>query len=532
MQETSVTGYMKTGRPMLLPRRLSASQTKRSELSPALSHEQLVEQLLTDDASLKQELARRFLREYVEQAWHVLEPVERFISGWHIDCICEHLEAVTAGEIKRLIINIPPRNMKSLLVSVMWPSWEWGPRGLSHFRYLFSSYSGELATMHSMNRRALMESDWYRTYWGAEVKITSDNNRKTEFGNSARGIMSTTSTGSTATGKGGNRIIVDDPINPKQALSDTERDAANRHLGQTLYSRLDDKKRDAFVLVMQRVHAQDPTGYLRETRREMGWTVLELPAEAQKSTVVVFPRSKREVIREVGGVLWPEKEPASVLAEAKVALGSYAYSGQYQQRPSPQEGGHIKRGWWRRYESAPSPPYDALVISSDLAFKDADTGSQVANHVWAAKGVHRYLLGRVTRHMGFTESISAILSLRQFWHTSQRPVTAVLVEDKANGPAVIETLRDRILGLLPIEPRGSKFARAMACAPQIEAGNVWLPSDPWADEVIDAFAEIPTGDNWDDVDAASQALDHLARNAPVMPTVAPFSMTAKSSWRV
>ena len=515
-------------------RRSVVSPTTSSAKSPASSHERLVERLLTDEALLRNEAARRFLRDFVEQAWPVLEPAEPFVPGWHIDCIAEHLEAVSAGGIKRLIINVPPRNMKSLLVSVMWPAWEWGPRALAHLRYLFSSYSGELATMHSLNRRTLMESDWYRARWGSMFTINADNNRKTEFGNDRRGVMSTTSTGATATGKGGGRIIIDDPVNPKQALSDLEREGANRHFDQTLYTRLNDKKRDAIVLIMQRLHEKDLTGHLLSSRREMGWTTLELPAEASKRTVITFPRSRREVVREVGDVLWPERDGKEVLAEARVALGSYAFAGQYQQRPAPEEGGHVKRTWWQRYEKAPEAPYDALVISSDLAFKASTTGSRVACHVWAAKGVHRYLLGRVTRHLSFTDSISVLLALRQFWHTQEHPVTAVLIEDAANGPAVIDSLRDRVPGLIGVAPRGSKFARAMAVAPQIEAGNVWLPRDPWADEFVDAWAAIPNGDNWDDVDAASQALDHLARVSPALALAGAdlFAPTGASHWRM
>lgn len=468
------------------------------------------------------ELAERRLAEYIKQAWPILEPVTPLIWGWHLDCICEHLEAVTLGQLRFLIINIGPRHMKSLSVAVMWPTWEWGPKDKSHLRYLFSSHSSERSVEDSVKRRTIIESDWYQARWGNRVTLTSDNNRRSEFSNSHMGLMATTSTGANAAGKGGQRVIVDDPIDPKKSYSEAHRKEANRHFDQVLYPRLNDKRSDAMVLIMQRTHQNDPAGHVQTTKKELGWTVLELPTEAPKKTIIVFPISKREIVREEGDLLWPEKETREVVEQTKVMLGSYGYAGQYQQSPSPLEGGFVKRAWWQRYALKPASPYHQLIISSDLAFKKTDDSSRVANHVWASIGGRRYLLARDTRRMGFTESIKSILALHNTYHDSvAHPVTAVLIEDKANGPAVIEQLQNLLPNVVAVEPRGSKFARAMSVSPQIEAGSVWGPNEPWFDEVIDAWAQIPNGDNWDDVDAASQALDYLTRyeistDAPMM----------------
>ena len=426
--------------------------------------------------------------------------------------MAEHLEAITAGELRFVIINMPPRNMKTLTCTVMWPVWEWGPRNLPHLRYLFSSYGAELSTKQSIDRRTLIESEWYSNNWGDRYELTSDNNRKTEFVNNHRGVMAATSTGGPATGKGGQRIIIDDPLNPKKADSKPTRDAANTHFDRTLYSRLDNKRLDAILIVMQRLHENDPTGHILKDKSDLGFYHLKLPSIAPTRQIVIFPMSKRTVIREPGDLLWPEKEPADVLADAKLALGSYGFAGQYQQEPAPDEGGVIKRAWFKRYplEQQPSS-FDRIVISADCAFKDFTTSSKVALHVWGAIGPRRYLLARDTRHMGMTETVSAIKALKKTWDNTEPRVQAILVEDKANGPAVIEELSKTIPGVIPYEPRGSKPARILAVSPQMEAGNIYLAQEPWCDEVIDALCFVPNGENWDDVDATSQALDYLGR---------------------
>lgn len=220
------------------------------------------------------EQAERSLSSFVKQAWPTIEPATGLVWNWHIDAVLEHMEAVTRGQLKRLIINIPPRTGKSLLVSVMWPVWDWVSSPWR--RFMFVSYSSDLSTKHSVDRRAVIQSDWYRRNWGDRVRLTSDQNVKTEFQNTARGHMIATSVGATATGKGGDVVVIDDPLNPKQALSDIERENANVFFDQTLMSRLDDQKTGAMVLIMQRLHERDLTGHLLARG---GWEHLRLPME-------------------------------------------------------------------------------------------------------------------------------------------------------------------------------------------------------------------------------------------------------------
>ena len=308
-------------------------------------------QLLNERARATEALLTRqaegSLPAFMGQAWPVLEPETQFLPNWHIDLICEYLEAVTAGEITRLVINLPPRYMKSLLVSVLWPIWEW--LRAPQTRWLFASYSDSLSTKHSLDRRMVLQSPWYRDRWGDRFQLTSDQNEKTEYRNDRRGVMTATSVGGSATGKGGNRIVVDDPHNPVQAESDRQRQQALDFFLMTLSTRLDDKRKGAIVVIMQRLHTRDLTSVCLDH----GYTSLILPAEAEDPTTVTFPRSGRTIIRGVGDLLWPEREGQEDLARQKVALGSYAYAGQYQQRPSPRGGGLFKRSWWKYYDELP-----------------------------------------------------------------------------------------------------------------------------------------------------------------------------------
>lgn len=458
----------------------------------------LVDELLT-------RRAERSLRTYVELAWHILEPHTPFLQNWHIDLLSEHLEAVTAGEVTRLLINVPPRYMKSLLVSVLWPTWEWIQA--PHTRWLFASYAETLSTKHSMDRRTVLQSDWYLERWGSLVRLLPSPNEKREYQNARRGVMVATSVGGSVTGKGGSRIVVDDPHNPVQAESDAQREQAITFFNQTLSTRLDDKASGAIVVVMQRLHHRD----LSAVCLDQGFTHVRLPAESETRTTIFFPRSGRTETREAGALLWPERESATALAAQKTALGAYAYAGQYQQQPSPRGGGLFKRDWWRFYDEL--PPLDQQGQSWDLAFKDGEANDYVVGLVAGQKGADIYLIDRFKERASFQRTCAAIVTM-----VTKYPKTGpIFIEDQANGPAVIDALKQRVHGLIPVRPEGGKWARAAACEPRVEAGNVWLPrptapngtpisSRAWVLDFIEQLAIFPKGEHDDDVDAFSQLL--------------------------
>jgi predicted phage terminase large subunit-like protein len=465
---------------------------------------------LLDEMAIRQ--ARLSLRSFVDWAWPILERDKTFLSNWHIDLVCDYLEAVSAGEIRQLVINLPPRYMKSLLVSVFWPCWEWHIK--PETRYVFSSYTETLAAHHSLNRRRLIRSRAYRRF-APSVCLTRDQQAKLEFHNTMGGIMVSTSTGGSITGKGGNRLIIDDPHNPTQVESDAQRQQSIDFYRYTLSTRLDDPKKDAVVVVMQRLHTRDLTAYCLD----QGFIHLCLPALAPNRTTIVFPRSERSIIRELDEPLWPERQGRAELEQQRRILGTYGFAGQYQQEPVPRTGGMFEHSWWKYFDQP--PVFDEVVQSWDLSFKDGEGHDYVVGLVAGRKGAHVYLLDRVKARLNFVDTCRAIKQM-----VAKYPQTrTVLIEDAANGPAVVSALHDAIPGILAVTPEGGKLSRAAASQAQVEAGQVFLPNPrfpdgrlrpecAWVEDFVDACCAFPKGDHDDDVDALTQLLVY-ARKRPV-----------------
>lgn len=452
-------------------------------------------------SEIEQELSARRLREFVRQAWPVVEPSTEFVPGWHLDAICEHLEAVTGGQIQRLLISMPPRHMKSLAVSVFWPCWEW----ITHpeRRWLFCSYAAGLAIRDSLKCRRMVESPWYRGRWGDRFVLTSDQNEKSRFENDRAGYRIAIGVGGAATGEGGDRVVVDDPHNIGEAGSDTIRQGVLDWWDQAMSTRLNDPKTGAMIIVMQRVHENDLAGHVLQ---QGGYEELKLPAEYEGSKKVTVT-GWQDPRTEPGELLWPERFGAAEIERLKRSMGSYAAAGQLQQRPAPAEGGILKRGWWKFYPVAPSH-FGEVIQSWDCAFKDTGTSDYVVGQVWGRVGADKYLLDQVRGRMDCPATIQAVKQLSAKWPQA----TAKLVEDKANGPAVIAMLKHEIAGLIAVNPQGGKEVRAHAVSPQIEAGNVHLPDPtitPWVGGFIDECAAFPQGAYDDQVDAMTQALVRL-----------------------
>jgi predicted phage terminase large subunit-like protein len=396
--------------------------------------------------------------------------------------------------------------MKSLLTSVLWPCWEWIRRPSA--RWIFVSYAESLANRHSLDRRRLIRSDWYQRRWGQSVRLTKDQHAKLEFHNTRRGAMVAASVGGAVTGKGGNRIVLDDPHNPTQAESDTQRDRAIEFFNTTISTRLDDPRRDAIVLVMQRLHTRDLTAVCLDH----GFEHLCLPAVASTRTVIDFPRSRRTFTREVDDVLWPERQTRAELDQQRSVLGSYGFSGQYQQQPVPRTTDMFRREWWEWYDVL-TVKFDQVLQSWDLSFKDGDSADYVVGLVAGRVGARVYILDRFKAKASFVASCEAIKQM-----VARYPLTReVLIEEAANGAAVVDVLRQQIRGIIAVKPDGGKFARACAVQPQLEARQVYLPRFRWPDgqrrsefawveDFVETCAVFPKGDHDDDVDALSQLL--------------------------
>lgn len=458
-------------------------------------------------ADIDREISRRSLVEFIRLAWPVVEPSTPYVHGWHIDAIAEHLEAVSRGEIRNLVINMPPRHAKSLLVSVFWPVWEWTTH--PERRWLYSSYALSLSIRDSLKCRRLIESPWFQKRWGHVFALTNDQNAKIRFDNDKTGYRIATSVGGAVTGEGGDRVIVDDPANVNDASSDLMRQRTIEWWDQAMSTRLNDPKTGVKVIVMQRVHQDDLSGHVLA---QGGYEHLKLSAEYE-GTKTVTSIGWEDPRTEPGELLWPERFGADEIANLKRAMGPYAAAGQLQQRPSPLEGGLFKREWWKFYRELPA--LDEMIQSWDMAFKDTAGSDFVAGHVWGKSGADRYFVGRFHQRVDFVDTVKAVEAMSERYPTTR----AKLVEDKANGPAVISTLRHKISGLLPITPEGGKLARANAVVPAIAAGNVYLPhpdTAPWVSEFIEECAQFPNGAHDDDVDAMTQALLHLENRKSLM----------------
>lgn len=458
----------------------------------------------------------------------MLEPSTPFSNNWHIEAVCEHLEAVAAGQIRQLVINIPPRSSKSMLACVLWPAWVWIRE--PNLKWLFLSYAQNLSMRDSVKCRRLIESDWYQARWGDVFSLARDQNTKLRFENDRSGYRYATSFGSGTTGDGGDIRVLDDPHSVNDVHSPTVLQNQIDWIGQTWTSRYIDAATARDLIIMQRLHEGDATGYV--LAEELGYEHLRLPAEFEPehrcftSLPFVDPRT------EEGELLDPKRMPRIELIKQKKALGPQGAAGQLQQRPSPAEGGLLKRTYWRFWcppgsaeTLGPVPlkgadgtvhvtpevlpdTFDFTAQGWDMAFKKSTTSDPVAGHVWAAAGANRYLLGRRAGKMDVVDSMNAVRELSAEFPDAH----AKYVESAANGPAVVQMLGDELEGLIlvtPAEIGGSKTARVVSVQPMIVSGNVFLPHPviaPWVWEFIEQCATFPAAVHDDDVDAMTLAL--------------------------
>jgi predicted phage terminase large subunit-like protein len=466
------------------------------------------------------------LTDFVKGAWETYRPRRPYVHGWHVDAICEHLQAVTRYEIPKLAITIPPRHGKSSLVSVFWPAWAWTQDPA--IQWLFSAYGADLATRDSRRTRWLIESSWYQGRFGHLYALTSDQNVKTNFHNDRGGFRIATGLGGKGTGEGGDFIVCDDPIKTDEADSRAAREKAINAWDQTMSTRANDPERCAHVIICQRTHEQDLVGHVLE---QGGWQVLCLPAEYEPNHPFVWPGDPRE---QVGELLWPERVTEAVLEERKRTLASRGYAGQFQQRPAPAAGSILKRYWWRFYDPDRPPDVFALLQSWDTAGTAKTTSDHVVGQLWGLRGADRYLFRSVRGQWDIPETKRQIQAMSaaaaEFAPLGAVPMT-ILVEASSTGPQIIAELRSEVAGLVAVRVDGDKVRRAHAVTPQLEAGNVFLPgyalpgkvpgasdfdvdearSAAWVVSLIHEAGVFPGGQFDDQVDALTMALQRAAR---------------------
>jgi phage terminase large subunit-like protein len=421
----------------------------------------------------------------VREAWHVIEPATPFVNGWHIDAICDHLEALARGEIRDLLVTMPPRHAKTSTIGVLYPAWRWLTRPGEKF--LCASHALSLSTRDTLACRRLIESPWYQARWGDRVRVTSDQAAKMRFDLEGGGRRLATAVESSVIGEGGDCLIVDDPANVVDAVSSSAyRETARLWWTQAFSTRRNDPATSTRIMVMQRVHEDDLAA---QVLSEGGWTHLNLPARYESSRRCSTSIGWTDPRTVEGEPLWPERYPDAELAKLERMLGSQGAAGQLQQRPAPAEGGVLKRAWWRRIQRASFPQdYDDLLTTWDLAFKGAAHNDPCAGFALGRKGADVYALGCTWGRLDFPAQLRAVLELAAL-HPG-----AVLVEDAANGAALIASLRPRIPGLIAIRADRSKEARVSTWAPWLEGGNLYLPEgEAWADDlevVFERFAVV------------------------------------------
>lgn len=458
---------------------------------------------------IDKELSERSLYSFIKSAWKTIEPKE-FVGGWHIQAVCDHLEAVTRGQIRNLIINIPPRHTKSMTVSVLWPAWVWGPANKPGTRWLFTSYSSDLSIRDSVKCRTVLLSQWYQRCWGTRFRLLGDLNVKERYHNNAGGMRVASSVGGMATGEGGDVLVIDDPHNIRDIHSYNRRAAVAEWYDTVMSSRMNDPKSGARVLIMQRCHAMDLVGHIKEKMKNDGmhYEELVLPAEFEEKTRCVTSIGFSDPRKKEGELLWPARFGKDQIKEQKALLGRYAYDAQYQQRAGLVEGSIFKREWWKFYTEDPkvlAESMDYLIQSWDMSFKGTMTSDYVVGQVWGVRGPNRYLLDEIRERMTFVETQNKVRTLSLRWPK------AVLkyVENKANGPAIVDSLKSTIAGFKEINPVGDKESRAYAVTPEIEAGCVFLPTEkhaPWIPEYLEELSIFNRGAYDDRVDCTSQAL--------------------------
>lgn len=456
-------------------------------------------------------LRNRMIKErfplFLAKAFESVCPGVEYLPNWHLDLIAEYLAAVEKAEVTRLIINMPPRCLKSITISVAWPAYLLGKN--PSMRILCASYAQALSLKHSLDTRLLLQQDWYRRTF-PQTEIAAGENEKHRFVTSARGYRFATSVGGTVTGMGGDVLIVDDPLNPLQASSKTERAQANQWFDQTFSTRLDDKQKGRIVIVMQRLHPEDLSGHLLA---KGGWEHLCLPAFAENRHRVGFAGVQK--LREAGEALHPARENELLLTRARGELGSLAFAAQYQQNPVPEGGNMISPQWVRRYDFAPGD-FEQVIQSWDTGIKSDPRHDASACLTIGVKGNCYYLLHALQLRAEYPELKKAVLMQAENF----APDT-VLIEDKASGQSLLQDLRrESKLAIIPVLPKKDKVTRVARVSSLIEAGRLYLPHHAsWLALFESELFAFPAAAHDDQVDALSQGLEWLVGKIKNTPTI-------------
>lgn len=456
---------------------------------------------LPDLERVRAERARRSLREFARQAWPLLEPQTPLKWGWAVDAVCEHLEAVTRGEIRRLLINVPPGTMKSLLTSVIWPAWEW--IGQPHLRYLGTAHKQDLAVRDNTKCRRLIQSDWFQRHW--PTTLTGDQNAKTKFENASTGFREAMAFAS-MTGSRGDRVILDDPHSVDDANSRVKLASDVLTFREALPSRVNNE-RSAIVIIMQRLAEGD----VSDAALELGYDHLMIPMRYEGNSKFVIGSDPRT---EDGELMFPERFSEDAVQELERSLGTYGAAGQLQQRPAPREGALFE---WQKAEVVDAHP---AILRQVIRYWDKA----------GTKDGGAYTAG-VKMGLGSDGLFYVLDVIRGQWAAPERErvikttagldgqTTRIWIEQEpgSGGKESAESTIRNLAGytIKAERPTGDKVTRADPFAVQVEAGNVKILRGPWNKDYFDEMKVFPNGKYKDQIDASSGAFNKLAVPAAV-----------------
>ena len=423
---------------------------------------------------------------FAQRCFSELNPQTAFATNWHLEIIATKLTAVWQGTIRRLIINLSPRHLKSLMASIAFPAWCLGHN--PSVQLLCVSYGQELADKLARDCRAIMLSPWYQQMFSA--RLAAHRQAVQEFITTRQGYRLATSTGGVLTGRGADIILIDDPLKPEEALSEAQRQAANEWYDHTLYSRLNDKRHGAIVIIMQRLHEDDLVGHVLA---QEPWDIVSFPAiaEADEEHRIETIWGPQSFARRQGEVLHPGREPLDTLEHIRRTIGQYNFAGQYQQSPAPLGGGLVKAEWFKRYRESELPErFDRIVQSWDTANKATELSDFSVCTTWGVKGKNLFLLAVFRQRLEYPALKRAVREQQRLFEA-----TEVVIEDKASGTQLIqELIADGCYGVTCYQPTADKIMRLHAQTAMIENGFVHIPETAsWVAEYLHELTVFPKG---------------------------------------
>jgi len=448
-----------------------------------------------------QAIVRNDFVAFVEGAFRKLNPQSEFQHNWHIDVIAEALEQCRTGKLRRLIINVPPRSLKSHMTSISFVAWLMGHNPAAQI--ICASYAQDLSDKLAADCRSLMATEWYQDLFRS-TRLATRRSAVHDFTTTEKGSRLATSVGGVLTGRGADYIIIDDPLKPDEAVSEAKRRAVNEWYDNTVISRLNDKRSGCIILIMQRLHEDDLVGHVGPIEK---WLVLKFPAiaEQDESYTIQTPYGPRQCGRKAGEPLHQAREPLEVLDQIRHSQGEYNFASQYQQSPAPLGGGMVKVSWFKTYTAADRPEaFETVFQSWDTANKAAELNDYSVCTTWGLKEKKLYLLNVFRRRMEYPELKRTIRD-----HAAEFHAGNILIEDKASGTQLIQDLKhEGVHGVTPYVPKSNKIMRLHFTTSTIENGFVYLPETAaWLAEYLHELTTFPNGKYDDQADSTSQALD-------------------------